>query len=135
MADQEQPWYGAYPQARSDPESISRSKVLELLKQGEEAEKLVLVDLRRTDYEVRSDREYMTSIANRLASDQHHRVVPSRAQSIYQLKACTQRSHRYTLSSKLLASGGSLGIAVCLSLEVIIHLSILCLWGGLADPV
>lgn len=119
MADEKQPWYGACPQARSNPESISRSKVLELLKEGKEAEKLVLVDLRRTDYEVRSDRECMTSIANRLASDQHYRVVPSKALSICQLKACTQRSHRYTLSSKLLASGGSFGIAVCLSLKVV----------------
>lgn len=48
----EQPWYAAYPQAQSKPEPISCSKVLELLKQGKEGEKLVLVDLRRTDYEV-----------------------------------------------------------------------------------
>ena len=48
----EEPWYAAYPQAQSKPEPIIRSEVLELLKQGEEREKLVLVDLRRTDYEV-----------------------------------------------------------------------------------
>ena len=48
----EQPWYAAYPQAQSKPEPIIRSEVLELLKQGKEGKKLVLIDLRRTDYEV-----------------------------------------------------------------------------------
>jgi arsenical-resistance protein 2 len=51
-AGAEQPWYAAYPEAKSSPEFIDRSKVLELLKQGKEGEKIVLVDLRRTDYEV-----------------------------------------------------------------------------------
>jgi hypothetical protein len=51
MTDQEQPWYAAYPQAKSSPEAISRSDVLRLLKQSNKA--IVLVDLRRTDYEVR----------------------------------------------------------------------------------
>ncbi|KAF1822650.1 arsenate reductase [Dissoconium aciculare CBS 342.82] len=47
----EQPWYAAYPQAQSKPHSIARSQVLELLKQGTEGHKAVLVDLRRTDFE------------------------------------------------------------------------------------
>lgn len=49
----EQPWYAAYPEAQSKPDPISRSKVLELLHHGKDDEKFVLVDLRRTDYEVR----------------------------------------------------------------------------------
>jgi hypothetical protein len=52
MTDQEQPWYAAYPQAKADPEPINRSEVLQLLKQGKEDKDSVLVDLRRTDYEV-----------------------------------------------------------------------------------
>ena len=52
----EQPWYAAYPKARSEPEPVSRSKVLGLLKQGKEGDRFVLVDLRRTDYEVRPRR-------------------------------------------------------------------------------
>ncbi|KAM0709326.1 hypothetical protein Q7P35_003364 [Cladosporium inversicolor] len=51
MADQGQPWYAAYPPAKSTPESISRSAMLQLLKQSREDEKIVLVDLRRTDHE------------------------------------------------------------------------------------
>lgn len=53
MTDQEQPWYAAYPPVRSKPESISRSALLQLLKQSSEDERFVLVDLRRTDHEVR----------------------------------------------------------------------------------
>lgn len=52
MTDQEQPWYAAYPQAKSNPETISRSEVLHLLKQSKQDVNAVLVDLRRTDYEV-----------------------------------------------------------------------------------
>ena len=47
-----QPWYAAYSEAQSKPESISRSEMLELLQRGKKKEKFVLVDLRRTDYEV-----------------------------------------------------------------------------------
>jgi hypothetical protein len=56
MADKEQPWYAAYPQAQSSPEAISRGDLLALLKQNKEDKKIVLVDLRRTDYEVHSPR-------------------------------------------------------------------------------
>lgn len=49
----EQPWYDAYPEAQSKPDPISRSKVLELLQHSNDDETFVLVDLRRTDYEVR----------------------------------------------------------------------------------
>ena len=52
MTDQGQPWYAAYPPAKSNPESISRSALLQLLKQSSEDERFVLVDLRRTDHEV-----------------------------------------------------------------------------------
>ena len=52
MTEQEQPWYAAYPQAKSNPEPISRSEVLQLLKQSKEERNFVLVDLRRTDHEV-----------------------------------------------------------------------------------
>ena len=50
----EQPWYAAYPKARSEPESVSHTQVLDMLTQSTAGEKFVLVDLRRTDYEVRS---------------------------------------------------------------------------------
>lgn len=48
----EQPWYAAFPQAESEPKAITRSEVLDLLKQGNNGRLSVLVDLRRTDYEV-----------------------------------------------------------------------------------
>lgn len=48
----ELPWYAAYPEAQSKPAPISRSEVLELLQNGKHEERFVLVDLRRTDYEV-----------------------------------------------------------------------------------
>ena len=48
----DQPWYTAFPLARSEPKSISRQEVLELLKDAKTPnESAVLVDLRRTDYE------------------------------------------------------------------------------------
>lgn len=48
----EQSWYAAYPEARSEPESITRQQVLQLLKSDTSTgESFVLVDLRRTDYE------------------------------------------------------------------------------------
>ena len=52
MADQEQPWYAAYPPASSTPNGINRRALLQLLKQSGEDERFVLVDLRRTDHEV-----------------------------------------------------------------------------------
>lgn len=51
--DPEQPWYAAYPEANSRPTPISCSEVLDLLKKANDGTRLVLVDLRRTDYEVR----------------------------------------------------------------------------------
>ncbi|KAK5162677.1 uncharacterized protein LTR77_011251 [Saxophila tyrrhenica] len=51
-ATAEQPWYAAYPPARSEPQAISRHDVLQLLKSETTADSaFVLVDLRRTDYE------------------------------------------------------------------------------------
>lgn len=53
----EQPWYAAYPVAQSTPVSTSRSEVLGMLQSGKPDEnRFVLVDLRRTDYEVRRRR-------------------------------------------------------------------------------
>ena len=50
----EQPWYAAYPAARSEPTAITRHEVLRLLKAESTVEStFVLVDLRRTDYEAR----------------------------------------------------------------------------------
>ena len=49
----EQPWYASYPEAQSKPDPISRSEVLEMLQNGKDGERFVLVDLRRTDHEVR----------------------------------------------------------------------------------
>jgi arsenical-resistance protein 2 len=50
--DPEQPWYASYPEASSRPTPISCAELLGLLKEGNEGVKLVLVDLRRTDFEV-----------------------------------------------------------------------------------
>ena len=48
----EQPWYAAYPKARSEPKSITRQEVLQLLKRDTSPVKnFVIVDLRRSDYE------------------------------------------------------------------------------------
>ncbi|KAM0723185.1 hypothetical protein Q7P37_001385 [Cladosporium fusiforme] len=46
----EEPWYAAYPEARSTPTPISRAELLHLLKSSVKATDLVLVDLRRTDF-------------------------------------------------------------------------------------
>ena len=45
----ERPWQLAYPEARSEPASISRDDMLRLIKSGEKS--YVLVDLRRDDFE------------------------------------------------------------------------------------
>lgn len=50
----ETPWHAAYPEPRNkNPDSISREKLLQRLEAGQESGKdFLLVDLRRTDYEV-----------------------------------------------------------------------------------
>ena len=49
----EEPWYAAYPAAKSEAKSIKPSDVLQMLKSDAEHMKdFVLVDLRRVDYEV-----------------------------------------------------------------------------------
>jgi len=55
----ETPWHAAYPTPRSEAQSISRHDVLQMLKKpygstdtSKHARRFVLVDLRRTDYEV-----------------------------------------------------------------------------------
>jgi hypothetical protein len=111
----EQPWYAAYPEAQSKPDPISRSKVLELLQHGKDDETFVLVDLRRTDCEVRPCGK---SISWGLDPDQSRRAAPSRAPSTCLLKASTPRFPRCTRSSRLLASAMSSGTVVSLLLTV-----------------
>jgi len=53
----ETPWHAAYPVPRSEAQSISRHDVLQMLQKPDNgstdtSERFVLVDLRRTDYEV-----------------------------------------------------------------------------------
>lgn len=50
----ESPWYATYPTARNQsPTSVTRRQLLQLFKDGKEPGKdFVLVDLRRTDFEV-----------------------------------------------------------------------------------
>ena len=52
----ELPWYAAYPPPRhSTYPSISRVEVLQLFRDGKEVGRdFILIDLRRTDYEVNS---------------------------------------------------------------------------------
>ena len=48
------PWYAAYPEPRTVTSSITRQTLLSWMKKGEKlaGKDYVLVDLRRTDYEV-----------------------------------------------------------------------------------
>jgi arsenical-resistance protein 2 len=46
------PWYAAYPEAKSEAATISRDDVLAFLKTASAKKDFVLVDLRRTDFEV-----------------------------------------------------------------------------------
>jgi hypothetical protein len=50
----ELPWHAAYPAPRGAALSISREELLQWIREGKQAGKdFLLVDLRRTDYEVR----------------------------------------------------------------------------------
>ncbi|CAJ2509035.1 Uu.00g140610.m01.CDS01 [Anthostomella pinea] len=52
MAAQEPPWYAAYPSPRTtEPASVSREEVLNMLRAGKIGQDVVLVDLRRNDHE------------------------------------------------------------------------------------
>lgn len=110
----EQPWHAAYPEPRSNPESIERSKVLELLKEGKQSERFVLVDLRRTDHEVRPLVQPHSSGLRRSHSEQYRRVAPSKAPSTCLPRASTHQFPRYTLFSELPTFVESSGIVVCL---------------------
>lgn len=48
------PWHAAYPTPRNSPATISREEVLDMIKRSAEtpSRDYVLIDLRRTDYEV-----------------------------------------------------------------------------------
>ena len=49
----ELPWHAAYPAPRGAAPSISREELLQWIREGKQAGKdFLLVDLRRTDYEV-----------------------------------------------------------------------------------
>jgi hypothetical protein len=49
----ETPWYAAYPVAKSNPPAVLRAELLQWFKDGKQTGKdFVLVDLRRTDFEV-----------------------------------------------------------------------------------
>ena len=51
----EKPWHAAYPAPKTIASAISRETLLSWMLEGKVAGKdFVLVDLRRTDYEVRS---------------------------------------------------------------------------------
>jgi hypothetical protein len=50
----EQPWHAAFPAPRTaEPASLTRDEVLVKLQAGGVGHDFILVDLRRTDYEVR----------------------------------------------------------------------------------
>jgi arsenical-resistance protein 2 len=52
-SNSEPPWYVAYPIARTRPASITRQELLQLFEDGKELGKdFILVDLRRTDFDV-----------------------------------------------------------------------------------
>jgi arsenical-resistance protein 2 len=59
----ETPWFAAYPTSRDQcPASISRSELLKLFRDGKEAGKdFALVDLRRTDFDVRVEIYFLVS--------------------------------------------------------------------------
>lgn len=49
------PWHAAYPPPKSDPASIHRTELLQWFHEGQKPGKdFMLIDLRRTDHEVRS---------------------------------------------------------------------------------
>jgi arsenical-resistance protein 2 len=51
--DPPKPWYAAYPAPQITASSVTRETLLSWMKEGKRAGKdFVLVDLRRTDYEV-----------------------------------------------------------------------------------
>ena len=53
QVETERPWYAAYPAPQTSAPSITRETLLSWIKDGKRPGKdLVLVDLRRTDYEV-----------------------------------------------------------------------------------
>jgi arsenical-resistance protein 2 len=54
----ELPWHAAYPAPRGAAPSISREELVQWIRDGKQAGKdFILVDLRRTDYEVWTVRE------------------------------------------------------------------------------
>lgn len=66
----ERPWHTAYPAPTAEASSITREIVLSWIRQGKVPGKdFVLIDLRRTDFEVRRNlSELQTTIHQRLFS-------------------------------------------------------------------
>lgn len=63
------PWYAAYPEAHSEPRTITRQEVLELLKSSTPPEKaFVLVDLRRNDHEASTSCKEISTESRKLTS-------------------------------------------------------------------
>ena len=54
MATTDTPWHAAYPAPKSKAASLSRQELLQWFRDGKQAGKdFILIDVRRTDYEVR----------------------------------------------------------------------------------
>lgn len=72
----ELPWHAAYPAPRGAAPSISREELLQWIREGKQAGKdFVLVDLRRTDYEVWSVwKKVISSCADMLKGRNDQRV-------------------------------------------------------------
>lgn len=52
-ADSPPPWHAAYPAPKATPDALSRQELLQWFREGKQAGRdFVLVDVRRTDFEV-----------------------------------------------------------------------------------
>lgn len=98
------PWHSAYPQPKNQsPATVTRQKVLRMLQAAEEPRKdLVLVDLRRTDYEVSQPSINCRRVIWFLKSSRTkvHREEASAVPSTYQRRVYTLPSRLYIPFSK-----------------------------------
>lgn len=110
------PWYAAYPSPRNNRgpvAGVTRETMLDMLKDKDSAagEDYVIVDLRRTDYEVCS--HFSSPSCPRLTcSFLDPRAAPFADPSTCRHRACTLPYRRYTACSRQPRSAGSSGIAV-----------------------
>jgi hypothetical protein len=101
------PWYAAYPTAKREPVSISRTELLKLFNDGKQAgQDFALIDLRRTDFEVR--------YALRIKTDwlKYIRVEQFVDLSTFQLKAFIRHFLHSAHCSNLLEYPRSFGTVV-----------------------